>query len=184
MTIETRVIEPEEIREVLQDPRRANLEWRSLYSFLYLTGARISEALDTKPRDIGTLEVDGHKFIKVILRTLKQRGTRKLIPRAVLIDLHHDNDLYAIIKERVQQIERDDAPIWYYTRKSAWRKAQELFAERTHALRHTFVTTQARRMISPYTVQQMAGWKSSTMLDDYRHEFDVDRMAKEYIDKK
>lgn len=163
--------------------KKVLLRYRALYAFLWLTGARISEALEVRPRDIEVIEKYGIKLIRIRLFTLKQRGIKKLRPRYWFIDPQTDGDVWEPVQEYLMGVIDPSAKVWYISRRSGYKHARRLFDERTHAFRHSWTMEQARRNVSAFVVQDGGGWADASILSKYRAEFTQDDIIRFFARK-
>lgn len=145
---------------------------KALMAFLWVTGARISEALAVTYDNITYGEEEGTKYVKVVLYTLKQRK-KKPPERFVFVSLDEDGDVWKFMEDYMQSNVIFDLESRVFTchRSTAWKHANRFFGGWCHTFRHTYITEQARREVTPYDVQDSVGWKTTSMLDIYRHRF-------------
>jgi integrase len=129
----------------------------ALACFMFLTGARISEALALTWNDINLANSTARIFM-----TKVQRERVSHLPEALISAL--------------QLIEPEDYVFKYATRhsaKDAWRKCidQAGIAHRSyHACRHGFATSLLHAGIDPITVAELGGWATPDLVfETYGH---------------
>lgn len=143
--------------------------------FMFLTGARISEALNVWPEDLD------FKSRKVKIRQSKQ-GSERLshLPQPLIIAL-------ANIPRRKNR------PLFHYTTRSncirVWRtacKRARIEPLTFHSCRHGFATALLQAGVDPVTVAKLGGWKTARhVFETYGHANDdatlTDRISGSYL---
>lgn len=140
------------IEEYLEQREELNPYQSSLFDFLYMTGARISEAFNIEKRHfnfekstvfIPTLKNPNHPIREVRLAPRE---------RTMLDNLSNAIDL------------TDEGPIWRiptykHPRKRAWELSKKHFNCTTHSFRHTHATTLVRDYgANLHELMQEMGW--------------------------
>lgn len=121
----------------------------ALALFMFLTGARISEALAVEWEDVD------YASKTVLIRQTKQGNERKAhLPRPLIVAMAN------IAKTNWR-------PVFWYTARSnlimVWRRACKRAGIKVlsfHSCRHGFATALLHRGIDPITVSKLGGWKS------------------------
>lgn len=121
----------------------------ALALFMFLTGARISEALAVEWEDID------YAAKTVLIRQTKQGNERRAhLPRPLIVAIAN------IAKAKGR-------PVFWYTARSnlimVWRRACKRAGIKVlsfHSCRHGFATALLHRGIDPITVSELGGWKS------------------------
>ena len=140
-----------ELPRFLKAARRADAATSLLCSLLVHTGCRLSEALAVTPAQLDA------ETGRVVFRTLKQRARvfRAVpIPPDLMIALH-----------RAASDGPRDAPIWRWSRQTAWRRVKHVMEAAgiagAHAtpkgLRHGFGVANAEENVSMATTQKWLG---------------------------
>ena len=141
---------------------------KALIYVLWLTGARISEALRLTLDDVRIdVDEDGRKVLVFEIFTLKRRDHPT---RAIPVYLDHPEDgklarwlvnyFKGLAQKNIKWLFPDlrsfDKPI---NRKHAWRILKQL-DERLHChlLRHSRLTEKARKRMGAFHLQKLAGW--------------------------
>ncbi|MEM3859504.1 MAG: site-specific integrase [Candidatus Micrarchaeaceae archaeon] len=157
-------------------------ELRALYYFLYLSGARISEALALRYGDVEyPVSIEGHRYAKVRLITLKnkRRGLRFLpIPLYIPLEASMFELFKSVYEHRIDKVFKDVG-----SRNNVWNKlhskisfdcdvldmktkkvSKENVALHPHLLRHFRLT----HLVTIYNynafqLQDFAGWARQDM---------------------
>ena len=167
---QVRAISKAEVLAYTQDYKE-QLRYRALAAFMFLTGARISEALNVYDDDIKYMQHNGISIARVKLITLKQRGIKKNRPRYVFVDLDDDGDLWLCFQQYAKRIVVPHSKVFNFHRWSGWAHIKKHFKERDHALRHAFVDYMSEKGLSASYVLDSLG-DSAQMLDVYKHKFE------------
>ena len=146
-----------------------SLELASLVSFLWLSGARISEALAVKREDVKA----DPRYLYVTITPLKRwaktkDGTRKTT-FPISLPLPRKKSIFTkLIIEQVKKIDSGER-IWDFDRTNAWRKITALNPKiYLHTFRHTRATIFADRGVSDSKMKKWFGWsKMSGMAARY-----------------
>lgn len=156
---ETKVKTPATLEWVLAFMAHSKPHLGALALFMFLTGARISEALNVWPEDLD------FKARTVLIRQSKQSSERRShLPQPLLIAL-------ANIPRRKNR------PVFYYTARSncirVWRSAVKragIAPLSFHSCRHGFATALLRAGVDPVTVAKLGGWKTARhVFETYGH---------------
>lgn len=159
---------------------------KALFCALYLTGGRITEVLNLKPKDIELVESkDGKTAMLVKMITLKNKKTGV---RIVPIDVRKANmELIKPLLE-LRQKTRNDDKMWgdmsrnlafyyisklkfeLYVRKAGGETERVMFKLHPHYLRHVALT----HLVSHYDftdseLKQFAGWSNTVPAATYVH---------------
>lgn len=151
-----RVLSRSEVEEIVG--RLERLRDQALISFLYLTGARISEALEVRAEDF---RIEGD-WLLVELVTLKRRDRLR---REVPIPLRDPLSRYVV--EWVRQVGR--GRLWPFTRRYALMILKSARPDvHLHELRHTRLTELVREYdFNEYELMRWTGWKTSKVATEY-----------------
>jgi integrase len=152
----------------------ANPHLGALACFMFLTGARISEALAMTWEDVGLNE-----------RTALIRQTKIGAERRA----HLPAPLVAALAN-IESNREPDAPVFKYssrdTAKPQWRKAirrAKIKPLSYHACRHGFATAMLQAGVDPITTAKRGGWKSPAHLfSTYGHAMDDETVTDRIID--
>jgi len=161
--------------------QRATLENNILWlppflSLMWLTGARVSEVLKLRGRDLREYEVDGERVILVSLINLKQRSAKNRVKEGFIIPSQYPV-LWGYIEEWWRQ--HPEGAMFHKSRKTVWYHCDKLFNIGAHrAGRHSWVMEKARRGTPILDVRQMGGWKKLNSMDSYIHVFGRKEMAR------
>ncbi|KSV84520.1 hypothetical protein N183_11885 [Sinorhizobium sp. Sb3] len=130
----------------------ANPHLGALCCFMFLTGARISESLNVRWKDIDF-------------------ATRKVLIRQTKVGAERRAHLPAVLVAAIANIQSNREPkaktFKYSTLQSAkspWRRAIERAGIKPltyHACRHGFATSMLHKGVDPITVAKLGGWKSA-----------------------
>jgi integrase len=153
-------------------------ELKSFIAFLYLTGCRISEALQVRAEDIWEEEDKINIRIPVLKTEYAGKHIVKIAKSAPFMSLILEKKAQKQIGER----------IWNFSQnlKSArviiWRKLKALNPRiYPHLFRHTRLTKLAEKGATASQLQVWAGWKSIKMADIYVRR--TPRMIEDLADK-
>lgn len=170
------VDETTELAGLINDP-----EARCLYEICYLSGARVSEALGLRRRDVYVLDT-GELIIKLLTLKNKSHPYRE-IPVLYKINPHkfyseHENEMVNDILEFIKDFNSDDK-IFNLTRQQVFNKftrscetivsarlGKEIFDDLSkkinpHFLRHCRLTHMVNEYgLREFELQQYAGWSS------------------------
>lgn len=159
-------------------------ELRALYFFLYLTGARISEALKLKYGDINIKSVDKHRYAEVRLITLKnrQKGLRFiLIPLYIPLEAQMYAYFAEIYDHRINTVFKDVGTrnnVWFKLKNITYdtevldlktkQRAEQEVRLHPHLLRH-FRLSHLVTLYSynAFELQDFAGWSNLNMASIY-----------------
>ncbi len=152
----------------------ANPHLGALCCFMFLTGARISEALDLRWHEVDLQEA------KAIIRQTKIGDERKA---------HLPPILVAAIANIQSNREPDSKVFKYSTRSTAepqwekvWKRAK-IDRLTFHCCRHGFATSLLHKGVDPITVAKLGGWKSAEhVFKTYGHAMDDDTLANRLVD--
>jgi len=169
--IETKVKTPATLEWIEAFMSKAKPHLGALALFMFLTGARISEALAVQWQDVDL------KKRQVKIRQTKIGGERYAhLPPSLVVVLGN--------LERVK-----NRPVFWYTKRGnmllAWRTACKragIEVLSSHSCRHGFATALLQASIDPVTVAKLGGWKTSRhVFETYGHANDdptlTDRIA-------
>jgi len=141
----------------------------ALAAFMFLTGARISEALALCWRDVDL------QARRALIRQTKIGAERKA---------HLPPALVAAIANIQSNRNPEDRVFGYSSRSTAkpvWQaacKRAEIKRLSYHACRHGFATALLHRRVDPITVAKLGGWKSAQhVFQTYGHAMDDDTLA-------
>lgn len=150
--VETKKKEPATWEWVQAFMAHASPHLAALCCFMFLTGARISEALNVRWKDLDLSNG------KALIRQSKVRAERKAHMPAVLV-------------EAVANIRSNREPsskVFKYSSlnsaRSPWRGAVQRAGIKPltyHACRHGFATSMLHKGVDPITVAKLGGWKSA-----------------------
>lgn len=172
---ETKIKTPATLEWVHAFMARSKPHLGALALFMFLTGARISEALNVWPEDLD------FKARTVKIRQSKQ-GSERLshLPQPLIVAL-------ANIPRRKSR------PVFYYTARSncirVWRSAVKRAGIEPlsfHSCRHGFATALLHAGVDPVTVAKLGGWKTARhVFETYGHANDdptlTDRISGSYL---
>lgn len=158
------IIREEEMIQTLKNTNK--LDVQALLSILWLTGARISEALNVKGKDIE----DCGEYLSISFITLKQRVKEgQLMPRRTLKILK-GTIYYNIIKEYINKsriypelklFNKTDTYYWKYMKMANPNIHFHLF-------RHSLATL-ASDKVDVFDMKEWFGWKKMDMAVNYVH---------------
>jgi integrase len=166
--VETKSKEPATLEWVRAFMRHSTPHLGGLALFMFLTGARVSEALAVTWDDID------FKKRKVLIRQTKLGNERRAhLPQSLVIALSN-----------IPRSNSRRGVFWYETRNHClmvWRRA----AQRAkipllsfHSCRHGFATALLQAGVDPVTVARLGGWKSVRHLfETYGHASDDDTLT-------
>ncbi|KSV78954.1 hypothetical protein N182_18315 [Sinorhizobium sp. GL2] len=172
--VETKVKEPATWEWVQKFMAHANPHLGALCCFMFLTGARVSEALNVLWEDIDFTTG------KALIRQTKVGAERRAHMPAVLV---------AAIAN-IQSNREPSAKVFKYsslhTAKPQWRKLFKRAGIKPltyHACRHGFATSMLHKGVDPITVAKLGGWKSAQhVFATYGHAMDDETLADRIVD--
>lgn len=171
-SVETKTKEPATWEWVQAFMKHANPHLGALCCFMFLTGARVSEAINVRWEDIDLVAR------KALIRQTKIGAERRA---------HLPPPLFVAIANI--EGERKGKVFKYSTRDTAkpqWNKVikrAKIKYLTYHSCRHGFATALLHRRIDPVTVAKLGGWKSTKHLfDTYGHAMEDDTLADVIID--
>jgi integrase len=157
--IDAKVKEPVDLPWVETFMAHASPRMGAMALFMFLTGARISEAVAVRWADVD------FKLRRVLIRQTKQRNERYAhMPQPLVVALAN--------------LPKDELPVFgYYNRGGgtvvAWArvcKRAGLPHRSFHCCRHGFATELLRKGVDVVTVAKLGGWKSAKLvLETYGH---------------
>lgn len=173
-TVERKEKEPATWEWVQKFMAHANPHLGALCCFMFLTGARISESLNVRWKDVDLSER------KALIRQTKVGSERKAHMPAVLV-------------EAVANIESNKEPssrVFKYSSlnsaKSPWRRAIKRAGLKPltyHACRHGFATAMLHKGVDPITVAKLGGWKSAQhVFVTYGHAMRDEKLADRIVE--
>lgn len=146
----------------------------ALCCFMFLTGARISEALSVHWEDVDFSEG------KVLIRQTKVGSERKAHLPAVLVAA------LANIESNREPISKVFKYSSLHTARPQWRKVFKRAGIKPlsyHACRHGFATAMLRKGIDPITVAKLGGWKSAQhVFTTYGHAMNDETLTDRIVD--
>lgn len=148
---------------------RANPHMGALACFMFMTGARISEALDVKWEDVDLAER------RVLIRQTKVGAERRphMPPELVLAVANIEGEREPKGKVFKYSSRHTADPQWEAVIKRA--KIERLTF---HSCRHGFATTLLHRGVDPVTVAKLGGWSSAQhVFETYGHAMEDDTLA-------
>lgn len=177
------LIEPEQIeRGIHQLP---HLKIKALGSFLYLTGARISEVTGHKPikyEGIKTNQlimenIDGKDFLIVKKVPCLKRKKGDVVFRNIPISLEENKELISYILQYKKQRETEEPVkdfkyprLFNLCRQGAWKMVDRHFNWFTHFFRHLRTTHLTERYsFNPADLKEYHGWTTIAPADKYVH---------------
>jgi len=173
------VLQPDEILEkiwVESSPR-----WRALISFLWITGARISEALSVRGRDMyhRTLSYDKlrgeyiqREALIVDLPILKRKRTTKQDPlmRTIAVVADEDKPFRDIVEQYMKLFKDKNDKLFPVSRVTAYNHIKRILGVRPHFLRHSRLTWLCREKgFNDQMLRQYVGWADSRPAKTYVH---------------
>jgi integrase len=168
-----KTIEKSEVLRMLKEENEP--EMKAVISVLIITGARVSEVLMLKGKDITADE----KYIYFNMRVLKKRNDKeKRIIRKVPKENIFINYLRKWIND-YNSFDRDDL-IFMYSRKKVWQKIKKLNPEISpHTFRHTLATWMLDK-VDMRTAQEWFCWTNLNTAQVYTHPKDaIDKFSNE-----
>lgn len=163
-----RSINKEEFESLLSSEQSA--EYRALYTLLFLTGMRVSEALSITRNDV---EITPDNFILLEAKTLKRKGHPL---KTVLINLDGSNkDLIDEYLRPFLWVKRlsPSEKLFSMSRFMVYLHAKELGFGTVHNLRRSFINNMADAGASEHDIVSMLNLSSSRALPEYLHKFKV-----------
>lgn len=180
--------------------RIIDTQHRSLFFALYLTGARISEMLDTERKDFYIENHNGYNILFVKLITLKRKEKYiRVVP--IHLDLTRTDEESAMAQyllDYLRPMHPDQKP-WTFTRKTAWKYFRIPFKTRTiidgeyirdyeflmhpHYLRHARLTHLVQYYgFSDAFLVQWTGWSNAKPAQIYVN-LNVGSLVEKMIEK-
>lgn len=160
---------------------------KGLYYILYLTGARITEALKLKRKDVSWGSPQEKKTLVFDLITLKnKRQKHRKIP--VVLNTKYEKEMAGEVIEYVNRFEKGDSPLFKIERTNATHRLQRMlkiyvravkdgktevieeypFRIHPHYLRHCRLTHLVEMYgIDAVSLKNFAGWTGLDMADTY-----------------
>lgn len=177
--------------------RITNLKHRAMFSFMYLSGRRISEIVGIKNEQKGGDEYKIKPIAKYQLERLNtQNGTptlrvsnviilkrREIFKQPVPIPVNKESELLRFIEEYTNTLSLDQS-LFAYNRKYVWTLSKQYFGNQyyNHFFRHCKATRlKLDNNFDSEELRQFFGWKDSRMASTYAHlswENLADKLAK------
>lgn len=148
---------------------------KALLALNYLTGARVSELLSIKRKQIEKVSKADVEFL--IIHNVKVLKRRKDIHRTILIPVKKEKDFLLLALEHINKT-GDEEKLFDITRQRAWQITKNKTGYFNHFFRHlrtTHLVTDYN--FSAHELQKFFGWASSKMADAYAH-LDVEDIAR------
>jgi len=160
----------EEIKRTIKAQSRPWM--RSLIGFLYIYGARISEALKVRVKDV---EFDREKKLVGVYIQVALKGEKKTVgpftsdPHVVWAPL--DTTFMPLFLDRVKVKSKGGMPktrLWPYTRQAAWYHINKVNPRLSpHTFRHSRLQHLADQGLSIYDLRDFAGWTDTRQAETY-----------------
>lgn len=148
-------------------------------ALMWLTGARVSEVLKLRGRDLREYEVDGKRVILVSLINLKQKSMKNSVKEGMIIPEQYP-EIWRYVQSWWNQ--HPEGAMFSRSRKTVWYHCNKIFNLGSHRVgRHSWVMEKARRGTPILDVRQLGGWKRLNSMDSYIHVFGRKEMAKRLI---
>lgn len=162
-------LDNEEVLETIKASN--NRQIRGIIAILWLTGARISEVLQMKGRDLNKLEDED--ALEINMTTLK-RGNKSGIKDKRKIKIPTDNVFFEYFRSWVNERKPlEDERVFTYSRKWVWRKMKEANPDvYPHFFRHSFYTLMGDKA-DAFTLKTHAGWRKLETANNYVHPKDA-----------
>lgn len=143
---------------------------RALASFLYLTGARVSEIVKvTKKEDVKEVEFSGVPFVYVYNVPCLKRQTA-VLPRTIPINLEKEESLYGMVRVYMDTLPNDTDVLFPMSRINAYKRIRKIDdAWWNHFLRHCRLTHLTQDGMRIPKLKQFTGWSSMSPADKYIH---------------
>jgi integrase len=172
--VETKKKEPATWEWVQAFMAHSNPHLGALCCFMFLTGARISEALNVLWEDVDLSEG------KALIRQTKIGAERRAHLPAVLVAA------IANIQSNREPSEKVFKYSSLHTAKPQWRKVFKRAGIKPltyHACRHGFATAMLHKGVDPITVAKLGGWKSAQhVFATYGHAMADETLADRIVD--
>uniref|UniRef100_UPI003F498C3A tyrosine-type recombinase/integrase n=1 Tax=Ensifer adhaerens TaxID=106592 RepID=UPI003F498C3A len=172
--VETKAKEPATWEWVQKFMAHANPHLGALCCFMFLTGARISEAVNVRWKDLDLTSGTA------LIRQSKVRTERKAHMPTVLVEA-----IGGILSNR----EPTSKVFKYsslYSAKWPWRAAVQRAGIKPltfHSCRHGFATSMLHKGVDPITVAKLGGWKSAQhVFATYGHAMDDETLADRIVE--
>jgi len=166
------MVEVQSVLQILNKIDRIdNIRDKALVSYLYLTGARISEVLfKVKIKDITVEKNDGRVFYVFYLYTEKRREKTDIY-RKVGIPYDKNKDFIDIILGYIKRSGLvESSYLFDINRRTAHRLCVKWMGFHPHFLRHTRLTHLASMYgFNALELQQFAGWTNTNPASVYVH---------------
>jgi len=159
-------ITKEDIAKMLLKCRR--IRAKTLFAALYLTGARVSEIINLRKKDIKFRQEGDKQLMIISLKNLKNKQrSRKLIPVTINSKDQIESFIVKYILEYIKLL-KDDERLFPYSRNRAYKLIRRWFGINTQCIRHIRLTHLV--MYNNFTDRKLtiwAGWSDSRMADRY-----------------
>lgn len=165
------------MKDFLENRKRLNLHFQSLFDFLYATGCRVSEALKIETRHFNPEKKT--VFIPTLKNPSHPLREVRLVPT--------NRDMLSSIEQMANRVE--SGPIWSsgglkLPRWNAWYVSKKYFGATTHSFRHTHATTLVRDYgANLHELMQEMGWsdpKPAMIYVSYSFGESLDKKIAEY----
>lgn len=162
-------LDNEEVLETIKASN--NREIRAIIAILWLTGARISEVLQMKGRDLNKLEDED--ALQINMTTLKA-GNKSGIRDKRKIKVPTDNIFFEYFRSWVNERRPlEEERIFTYSRQWVWEKMKEANPNiYPHFFRHSFYTKMGDK-VDAFTLKTHAGWRKLETANNYVHPKDA-----------
>jgi len=157
------VLKQKDLLEIINN-NQIDLRDRAFISFLYLTGARISEVLATIKDDIDITD----DFIVIELITLKRRRMKN-VKRIIGIPLNKEKDMINCFL-RWLKFPSSSNKIFPFSRMTGWNIVNKWLGVYPHILRHTRLThLVSKHNFTNMDLMEWTGWRNINMTTIYIH---------------
>jgi integrase len=165
MKIKQRALEKSEVLKIIDKAK--NNQLKAIISMMILTGARISEILELRARDVWTDE--NYLYIRMIVLKKRESTNTEIIrkvPKGMYFVIH--------IKKWINEdneFQPDDF-LFEYRRQTVWKYLKEIEPDiNPHLFRHTLATWMGRR-VDAFTLKDWFKWSNLNMATKYVHNKD------------